>query len=411
MRTAAALLLLAFSTIPAPCSGFSVLGHQAVVDDSWESSVVPELRRRFPDVGAEELKKARPFAHGGSHVADLGYFPLGNRTFTDLLHYVRSGDFIVALLASARTVDEYAFALGAAAHYVADNTGHPEATNRAVPRLYPKLRKKYGDRVTYADDHGAHLQTEFRFDVLQMSRTKGDEDVYRHAVGFQVPERVLDEAFHETYALHLDDLFTNTAAAIGTDRFAFRTLIHEATGIAWELYRADIQKLDPAATSETFVANVSTADFEKEFGKSYREPGYVAKFFGFFVKLVPNWGPFKRAPYEPLPADVQKLYVDAVTHAEARYRATVAQVRDRRFELPDLNLDTGERARPGEYAPTDEAYVAWLEKLDEHDFKDVPAAVRDEIHRFFTNHAPAAAQSAKVRGALARLDQTSNGRR
>src|SRR6185369_13729085 len=249
-------------------------------------------RRRFPEAGAEELKKARAFAYGGSHVADLGYYPLGNRTFTDLLHYVRSGDFIVALLGSAQTLDEYAFALGAAAHYVADNTGHPEATNRAVPKIYPKLRKKYGDSVTYAEDHAAHLQTEFRFDVLQMSRSKGSPDIYGHTLGFNVPERVLDEAFHKTYGLHLDDLFTNTKVAIVTYRFAFRTVIHEATGIAWELYRADIQKLDATATPETFVSNVSTAEFEKEFGKSYREPGYFAKFFGFLVKLVPNCGPF-----------------------------------------------------------------------------------------------------------------------
>jgi len=80
------------------------------------------------------------FAHGGSHIADLGYFPLGNVFFTDLLHYVRSGDFVATMLARAESVDEYAFALGALSHYVTDDVGHPEATNRVVPEIYPALR-------------------------------------------------------------------------------------------------------------------------------------------------------------------------------------------------------------------------------------------------------------------------------
>jgi hypothetical protein len=50
----------------------------------------------------------------------------------------------LALLRSAKDLDGYAFALGALAHYAADNNGHRIGTNPAVPILYPKLKKKYG---------------------------------------------------------------------------------------------------------------------------------------------------------------------------------------------------------------------------------------------------------------------------
>src|SRR6185436_6011973 len=127
------VLLVGLAVTGSRADAFSVLAHQAVVDRSWEGTLVPALRRRFPSAGAEEIERARAFAHGGSHIADLGYFPLGNVFFTDLLHYVRSGDFVATMLARAESVDEYAFALGALSHYVTDDVGHPEATNRVVP--------------------------------------------------------------------------------------------------------------------------------------------------------------------------------------------------------------------------------------------------------------------------------------
>src|SRR5215203_3025131 len=132
MRVVGCFLILISLLLAQPThsAAFSVLAHQAVVDRSWDATLTPEIRRRFPGT---DLKRARAFAYGGSHVADLGYFPLGSKLFTELLHYVRTGDFVTNLIASARDADEYAFALGALAHYVADTTGHPEATNRVVP--------------------------------------------------------------------------------------------------------------------------------------------------------------------------------------------------------------------------------------------------------------------------------------
>jgi hypothetical protein len=375
-------LTLALLTVLAPssCLGFSVLAHQAVVDRSWDATIAPELQRRFP--GAD-LDRARAFAYGGSHVADLGYFPLGNELFTELLHYVRTGDVIGNLLSAARDANEYAFALGALAHYVADTTGHPEATNRVVPELYPKLRKRFGERVTYADDRSSHLQTEFRFDVVQMGRVKGGRDIFHHSLQFEVATRALDEAFSKSYGLRLDDLFASTEAAILSYRWAFRGLIHEATGIAWELYRADIQGLDPDATPAGFVYDVSREDFEQEFGKVTVEPGYFAKFFAFLVKLVPDVGPFERTIYKPLPADAQERFRSALEHAVTRYQGIVRAAAARHVDLAEVNLDTGAPTAFGQYEPADEAYAGLVEKLAEHDPQRAPAALRADIHRFY----------------------------
>src|ERR1700685_4152823 len=120
--------------------GYSVLTHEAIVDSLWDASLQKMLLGRFPGSTPEELEQAHAYAYGGCIIQDMGYYPFSSRMFSDLTHYVRSGDFIVALIEESQNVNEYAFALGALSHYAADNNGHRIATNLAVPMLYPTLR-------------------------------------------------------------------------------------------------------------------------------------------------------------------------------------------------------------------------------------------------------------------------------
>src|SRR5262245_20159183 len=83
--------------------GYSVLTHEAIVDSAWDSSIVKLLRQRFPKATAEELDEAHAYAYGGSIIQDMGYYPLGSHLFTDLAHYVRTGDFVIAMLRDSRT--------------------------------------------------------------------------------------------------------------------------------------------------------------------------------------------------------------------------------------------------------------------------------------------------------------------
>src|SRR5579863_6765078 len=162
----AVLLLLATSF----SYGYSVLTHEAIVDSLWDASIQKMLLKRFPMATPEELEQAHAYVYGGCILQDMGYYPFSSRFFSDLTHYVRSGDFVGALIRESQDLNEYAFALGALSHYAADNAGHRIATNLAVPILYPKLRRRFGKKVTYWDDPPSHLKTEFGFDVLQVAK-------------------------------------------------------------------------------------------------------------------------------------------------------------------------------------------------------------------------------------------------
>jgi len=196
-----ALVLSLLLDWPEPVAAYSVLTHEAIIDSVWKTDIRPLLLKRFPDATHEQLKEAHGYAYGGAIIQDLGYYPHGNHFFSNLTHYVRSGDFILALLRDSKDLNGYAFALGALAHYPADNDGHRIATNRAVPILYPKLQRKYGDPITYEEDPLAHIKTEFGFDVLEVARGRYAPDDYHNFIGFGVDVPLLEQAFRETYSL------------------------------------------------------------------------------------------------------------------------------------------------------------------------------------------------------------------
>src|SRR5579872_6894203 len=199
----AALLLLSTSVF----YGYSVLTHEAIVDSLWDASIQKMLLERFPMSTPEEMEDAHAYVYGGCIIQDMGYYPFSSKLFSDLTHYVRSGDFVVALIRESQDLNEYAFALGALSHYAADISGHRIATNLAVPILYPELHRKFGKTVTYWDSPLSHVRTEFGFDVLQVAQGRYAPDRYRAFIGFQVAKPLLQRAFLDTYGLEMKDIF------------------------------------------------------------------------------------------------------------------------------------------------------------------------------------------------------------
>ena len=360
-----------------------MLAHETVVDTAWDDRLVPLLRQRFPNTTAADLQRARAFAYGGSVVQDLGYYPFGNRLFTDLVHYVRSGDFVEALLREARTVDELAFALGAAAHYVSDNIGHPVAINKSVPLIHPKLRAKFGDEVIYADDPKRHVMVEFAFDVVQTASGAYLPDAHREHIGFELSLPVLERAFNATYGIDFRQLFGDPDMAIGTFRYAVSQLIPEMTRVAWKHKQDEIRKLTPVVQQNAFLYSFTRREYEQAYGTKYRSPGLFARFLGLLARVMPKIGPLATMKFTVPTPEAEKLFAESFRATRDRYRAVIADARDGRVQLPNTDFDIGQAARWGENRVADGAYVALLEKLAETDFKSTPEALKRAMTQFF----------------------------
>jgi hypothetical protein len=291
-RLAAIVLAAGLTLLPRTAGAYSVLTHEAIIDASWERGIATILERRFHP-SADALAQARAYAYGGCVLPDMGYYPLSSRTFSDLTHYVRAGDFVAALIRDAADVNELAFALGVLAHYTADTNGHAIAINPSTSLLFPKLARKFGRPITYEDSPSSHLRTEFAFDVVQVARGAYLPQSYRDFIGFKVATPVLERAFLETYGLELRDVFANLDLSIGTFRWSVSTLLPALTKAAWDIKKHDVEKLAPGTTPDNVLFRYPRAEYEADWGTDYRRPAFHHRVLGFLIRIVPKVGPFK----------------------------------------------------------------------------------------------------------------------
>jgi|SRR5579859_502814 len=391
-----AVLLFAIALLASPASSraYSVLSHQAIIDASWDDSIKPDLLKRFPDATAEELSAAQAYAYGGAIIQDLGYYPYGSHFFSDLTHYVRSGDFILALLQDSKDIYEYAFALGAMAHYAADNYGHRIGTNRAVPLLYPSLKKKYGDVVTYEEDKLAHTKTEFGFDVLEVAKERYAPDSYHDFIGFEVAQRLLEQAFQETYGLELKSVLLDEDKALRSYRHAVSKLLPKATRIAWHLKKDEIKDDAPGVTKRKFLYNLKRSNFEKEWGRDYKRPSPGEKFLAFLYLLLPKWGPLKVLQFRTPTPESERYFEASFNETLDHYRELLRAQGTGDVKLPNDNFDVGADTGPGKYKLNDGAHAELVSRLADQKFAGASPVMLAELKEFYAD--PSVSASSKM---------------
>ena len=379
------LFICSFFCIPFTSKAYSVLTHEAIVDALWEKSMRPLLILHYPGVSEVQLKAAHAYAYGGSIAPDMGYFPFGSRLFTDLVHYVRSGDFTDALLNDATDVNEYAFALGFLCHYMADKSGHFIATNRCVPIVYPSLKLKFGDVVTYAEDKVSHKRTEFAFDVLQTAKGNYASQAYHDFIGFSIPRSLLERAFRETYGLELSSVFVNFSLAVNTLRWSVMSLLPVLTRSAWVIKKDEILTLQPTATSRTFRYKMNKANYYQEPGKRKHNPGIFANVLSWLIRVLPKIGPLQTLKIVTPGPVAEKLFIQSFDSVLVSCSSSMNQLSAGNIKLSNIDFDTGIQTAPGEYKLADIAYGSLLVRLRKKDFNQTNTALRNSLLEFYSN--------------------------
>jgi hypothetical protein len=379
------ILLLAFVVGGAlPSRSYSVLTHEQIIDLAWRDQIRPLLLKRFPQATDDQLKQAHAYAYGGSMVQDMGYYPFGKKYFSDLVHYVRTGDFVGALLDESSDLNEYAFALGALAHYSSDNMGHP-AINEVVAIEFPKLRRKYGSSVTYADDHKAHIRTEFGFDMVQVAKNRYTSDAFHDFIGFEVSKPLLERAFLKIYGLQLSDVLGNEDLSIGSFRRAVSTIIPEMTRVALLNRRADLVRDTPNFDQKKFLYRLSRTNYEKQWGTGYRRPGFGSRVLAFILRKIPKVGPASALDFKVPTAKTEDIYIKSVNRTTDNYFSLLHQVRDDTPKFPDTDFDTGRKTAAAEYPLADVTYSQLLQDQSKKNFKQMTPELRNNILEFYSN--------------------------
>ncbi len=405
------LALLASLGWPAESAGYAVLSHEAIIDSAWDANIRPLLLKRFPQATSDELKEAHGYAYGGAIIQDMGYYPHGSKFFSDLAHYVRSGDFILALLRDSKDLDGYAFALGALSHYAADNEGHLVGVNRSVPLLYPKMKKKYGDVVTYEEDPLAHVKTEFGFDVLEVAQGRYAPTSYHDFIGFEVSVPLLEQAFQETYGLDLKSVLSDEDKVLGSYRYDVSRLLPKATRVAWSLKKDDILRDQPGMTKRKFLYNIKRSSYQKYWGRDYQPPTFGERFLAFLVEILPKIGPLKVLELRTPTPQTEQMFEASFNATLDHYRKLLSEVEAGQPDIPNDNFDTGSVTGPGKYWLNDETQAELLDALAKQNFSGASPEIRAELLQFFADpNAPYAIKRkkkewARVQAEIAQLKQ------
>jgi hypothetical protein len=393
------------------CSGgssaYSVLTHEEIVDLLWTDEIRPLLLKRYPGLSEDQIKEAHAYAYGGAVIQDLGYYPFGSTEFSNLVHYVRSGDFVRELLIESQDVNEYAFALGALAHYASDIAGHP-AVNEAVAIEYPKLRAKFGKSVKYAQDKTAHLKTEFGFDMVQVAKNRYASQQYHDFIGFKVSKGLLERVFPVVYGVELKDVLTHEDLAIGSYRYAVSRMIPEMTQVALQTHKKDMMREQPDFAKQKFLYRLSRSDYEKDWGKDYVKPGFGTRVLSTLLRYMPKIGPFKALAFNNPTPQTEDMYFKSINTTVDQYRAFLEEVRTDTLVLPDCDLDSGKLTKAAEYSLTDDTYAKLLGQLSEKKFDATTPELRANILDFYSDlSAPIDTKKDQVRwqSVLTSLDQ------
>ena len=382
----ALVVLVVLLVACAPSHAYSVLTHEEIIDLLWNDQLRPMILARYPGLTDDQIREAHAYAYGGAVIQDMGYYPFGNKEFSDLVHYVRSGDFVLELIKESKTADEYAFALGALSHYAADITGHP-AVNQAVSLTYPKLRAKFGPFVLYAQDKTAHIRTEFGFDMAQVAKERYAPEQYHDFIGFDVSKELLERVFPVVYGVELKDVLPHEDLAIGSFRYSVSTLIPHMTQVALRTHKKEIMSEVPNFQKQKFIYRLSRADYEKSWGKTYQHAGFGVRFLSVILRVLPKVGPLKALDFNIPTPKTEDLYFTSINQTVDKYGSLLKETHSKQIKLANEDLDSGKPTIAGEYTLADDSYAKLLSQLADKKFEATTVPLQKDILAFYANAA------------------------
>jgi hypothetical protein len=384
IRLAVAALLISLIITPPPVRAYSVLTHEQLIDLAWKSTIQPLLLRRYPTLTPAQLQEAHAYAYGGCVIQDLGYYPFGKAFFSDLTHYVRTGDFVRALFRDAKNADEVAFAVGALAHYLGDTIGHPDAVNPSVALDFPKLEAKYGPSVNYAEGEHQHVRTEFAFDINEIAKHRIAPERYLNHIGFAVPVALLTRAFYDTYGLDLGHVLGNHLPTLRGYRYSVRALLPRIAYAETLLYRNRLPPETPSASLTILTQEVDQLSVDNNWALYRRHAGIGTHLLAGLLFVTPKIGPLSDLALKPPTPETEQKYLDSVVRTNEVFRRLVANATTS-DGIDNADLDTGAAIRPGSYRLADLTYAKLLHTITRDPAAPVPFGIKRDLVAYFAD--------------------------
>lgn len=384
---ALALFLLLLMS-PSSLFPYSFLTHEEILDLAWADSIQPLLLKHFPKLTPAQLREAHAYAYGGCVIQDLGYYPFGKPILSNLFHYVRTGDFIIALFRESRDANDIAFSIGALSHYLGDTIGHPEAINLAVAKSFPELAQKYGPNVNYAEGPHQHIRAEFAFDINAITKHRIAPERYLNRIGFAIPIPLLSRAFYDTYGLDLAKILGRSNPKLLGYRYSARTLLPRVAYAETLLNRKHMPPDIPSPALDQLNRQIATLAAANHWAADRRTAGIGTHILAGLIFIIPKVGPLSDLSLRGPTPSAEQDYVNSLVSTVNAFRQILTRAAAS-GALPNLDLDTGARVYPGTYSLEDYTYADLLHRVTRDPESPIPFGIKRDLAAYFADPAKA----------------------
>jgi hypothetical protein len=254
------------------------------------------------------------------------------------------------------------------------------------PRLsFPKLAKAFGSSVTYDESPHRHIRTEFAFDIAELSDGDFASAAYLRYIGFKVPRKFLEEAFQRTYGFDIHEVLGRAHPALHSYGTSVRSFIPDFAEAEVVLHRHQFPPHLDSEADHIFRERLARTAHKRKWKHTQKQPGVKAHLLAVLVFLVPKIGSASDLAIKIPSPQTYEMYQSSVNH-------TVDVLRDMlhklchggdEVKLANIDLDTGDHVKRGEYPLADAAYARLLEHLTSKPDRVIPAATKQNIMTYY----------------------------
>jgi hypothetical protein len=230
-----------------------------------------------------------------------------------------------------------------------------------------------------------NIRTEFPFDIAELSDGDFPSAAYLRYVGFKVPRKFLEAAFEKTYGFDIHEVLGRAHPALRSYRTAVRSFIPAFAEAEVVLHHREFPKHIDSETDRIFRERLARTAYERNWKHAAKGPGIKAHLLALLVLLVPKIGAASDLSIKIPNPQTYEMYQSSVNHTEAVFRDILHRlsVTGDDAKLVNIDLDTGDRVKRGEYRRTDVTYAQFLKRLTSKPDRLIPAETKRNILNYY----------------------------
>jgi hypothetical protein len=141
----------------------------------------------------------------------------------------------------------------------------------------------------------------------------------------------------------------------------------------------------PGDAFDTLKAELAQSDFENGWDQYRRKAGVGTHLLAWTIVILPRIGPLADLAIKVPTPTTEEQYVDSLVRSAALLDQSLAKSPVTAGMLPNLDLDTGAKVKPGGYRLTDQTYAALVSRITAKPDRTIPSGLKDDINAYYAD--------------------------